>query len=83
MLSLSTARAETSEERPGAAMFCEAPMWIVLLREMMDRGCACNDLISKRTGVNFEVAIVWWVVYFLLFTIARERRQSYAYFGRP
>lgn len=56
MLSFSAARAETSEERP-AAMFCEALMWRVSLREMMDRGCSCKDLISKRTSVYFEVAM--------------------------
>lgn len=57
MLSFSAARAETSEERPGAAMFCEALMWMVSLREMMDRGCSCKDFISRRTSVYFEVAM--------------------------
>lgn len=68
MLSFSTARVETSEERP-AAMFCEALVWIFSLREMMDRGCSCKDLISKRASVYFEVAMgeLFLIVYLIVY----------------
>ena len=78
MLSFSAAIAETSEERPGAAIFCEAPMWIGSLREMIDRGCACKDLISKRTWVYFEAAIVGGVIFFACLRWLLKGNQSYA-----